>query len=260
MAALRQLLTVPLALISFVATFYAVGKLMFFLSAPQKIHIASVWVINLLDNRTKIDLALLPITIDTILVICFILQHSLLRTDFVKAIWSALGLESAERSIYNLATAGVLLFLLKHWQPVPSIILWNVDVESSKILWWAFALTHALAWIIIYGGTIILDFAELLGVKQVYHDVNNLLAPIVYKSRDLVRLYGHVRHPSFIGLTIILWVTNLLSLDRLLLAVLWTVYMYVAWNTDQKDINYQKNQLERKKRELSYSYIHSRSY
>lgn len=109
MAALRQLLTVPLALISFVCTFYAVGKLMFFLSAPQKIHIASVWVINLLDNRAKIDLALLPITIDTILVVFFILQHSLLRTDFVKSIWAAIGLESAERSIYNLATAGTLL-------------------------------------------------------------------------------------------------------------------------------------------------------
>lgn len=109
MTALRQLLTVPLALLSFVSTFYAIGKLMFFLSAPHKIHVASIWVINLLDNRSKIDLALFPITIDTILVICFILQHSLFRADFVKSFWSAIGLESAERSIYNLATSCTLL-------------------------------------------------------------------------------------------------------------------------------------------------------
>lgn len=109
MAAVRQLVTVPLAILSFLCTFYAVGKLVLFLSVPQKINIATVWVVNLLDKQSKIDLALLPITIDTILIICFILQHSLLRTELVKSIWSAIGLETAERSIYNLATAGTLL-------------------------------------------------------------------------------------------------------------------------------------------------------
>lgn len=109
MAALRQLITVPLAFISFGYTFYAVGKLMLFLSIPQKIHIASVWVINLLDNRSKIEFALLPITIDTILIICFILQHSLCKTNIVKSIWSLIGLETAERSIYNFITSFTLL-------------------------------------------------------------------------------------------------------------------------------------------------------
>lgn len=109
MAALRQLITVPLAILSFLCTFYAVGKLVLFLSVPQEIHIASAWVVNLLDSKSKIDLALPSIFIDTILVVCFILQHSLLRTAFVKSIWAALGLETAERSIYNLATAGTLL-------------------------------------------------------------------------------------------------------------------------------------------------------
>lgn len=61
----------------------------------------------------------------------------------------------------------LLQFLLNNWQPVPSIVLWNVDVESSNTLWWAFVLTHVVAWTIIYGGTVILDLAELLGVKQV---------------------------------------------------------------------------------------------
>lgn len=89
-------------------------------------------------------------------------------------------------------------------------MLWNIDVESSKTLWWIFVTIHAVAWAIIYGGSIIMDLPELLGVKQVYYDINRLLPPMALKSRDLVRLYGHVRHPSFVGLTIILWATNLL--------------------------------------------------
>lgn len=46
------------------------------------------------------------------------------------------------------------------------------------------------------------------------------------------------------------------SLDRLVLAVLWTTFMYVAWNTDKTDVQYQRYQFERKKHELRYSKTH----
>lgn len=73
-----------------------------------------------------------------------------------------------------------------------------------------------------------------------------------YKSKQLRTLYSHIRHPSFVGLSVVLWAINIMSLDRLLLAVLWTLYMYIAWNTDHKDIMYHKCQLGRKRTELSY--------
>lgn len=133
----------------------------------------------------------------------------------------------------------IFQFLLKQWLPIPTCALWSVDVGSSNTLWWAFVLIHALCWTIIYGGSVIMDLPELLGikqvcscqikkyivqilykflfpnvwflfVKQVYYDINKLLPPMVYKSRDLVRLYSHVRHPSFFGLSIILWATNIM--------------------------------------------------
>lgn len=101
-------------------------------------------------------------------------------------------------------------FLLEKWQSTPSFILWNVNVESSQILWWTFVSIHAFAWAVIYGGSLIMDLPELIGVKQVYYDVSNLLPPLDYKSTQLVRFYGHVRHPSFVGLSVILWCTNLM--------------------------------------------------
>ena len=42
-----------------------------------------------------------------------------------------------------------------------------------------------------------------------------------------------------------------LSLDRLLLAIIWTVYMYLSWNTNKTDLEYQKYQLSKKKVELA---------
>lgn len=113
MAALRHILTVPLALLSFSAVFYSIGKLMVFLSAPSKIRLEYVWIVNLLDNWSRFEKALLPITVDTILIVLFILQHSLMRTSIVKAVWKKLGLETAERSIYNVATAATIVVSIK---------------------------------------------------------------------------------------------------------------------------------------------------
>lgn len=109
MAAVRQVITVPLAIISFVGIFYATGKLMQFLSTPRTIEIQYIWIVNLMDNWSRLETTLLPITVDAALIVVFILQHSLLRSHFVKSIWSKLGLATAERSLYNLATTGTIL-------------------------------------------------------------------------------------------------------------------------------------------------------
>lgn len=190
-----------------------------------------------MDNLSRLEIALLPLTIDMILIVLFILQHSLMRARVLKAFWTKIGLATAERSLYNLATAGTLIvsvdhskyiyvktiklythitqFLLKHWRTIPSFILWQIDVEQRPTLWWTFVLMHAFAWTIVYGGSILMDLPELIGVKQVYYDINKLLEPIAYKSAELRKLYGHVRHPSFVGLSVVLWCTNLMRYTEL---------------------------------------------
>lgn len=109
MASFRHLITVPLAVSSFVGVFYAIGKLMVFLSLPTKIPIHQIWIINLLDDWSRLEATLLPLTSDAILVVLFILLHSIMRSDVVKSIWDILGLTSAGRSIYNLVTAATIL-------------------------------------------------------------------------------------------------------------------------------------------------------
>lgn len=256
---------------------------MVFLSLPVKIPIHQVWIVNLLDDWSRLETSLLPLTVDAILIVAFILVHSLLRSEIIKAIWQKLGLASASRCIYNLVTAAIILVrwksaqhvqylfsvkktpdyfqvLVNKWQHVPSVTLWHFDTESSPTFYWLYYAVHAIAWIIIYGGSIVMDLPELTGVKQVrdipktvisiqfttfwkwkcnsdaentpaalhvssmvafhthhtivcsqvYYDWNNLLPPLNYKSRELVALYEHVRHPSFLGFSIILWLPNIM--------------------------------------------------
>lgn len=105
----RHLVTVPISLLSFVYTIYAVGQLMWFLSVPNKIKKEYTWILNILDNPSRFEASLLPVTLDTLLIILFIFQHSLMRSDFLKSIWSKIGLSTIERSIYNIATSAALL-------------------------------------------------------------------------------------------------------------------------------------------------------
>lgn len=192
MAAARHVLTVPLAISAFVGVFYAIAKLMVFLSLPVKIPIHQAWIANLLDDWSRLETSLLPLTIDAILIVTFILVHSFLRSEIIKALWQKLGLASASRSIYNLVTAATILvrfrssttihitmeinsishallhfqLLIHKWERVP-IALWNLDTESNQTLYWLHCTVHLIAWVIIYGGSIVMDLPELIGVKQV---------------------------------------------------------------------------------------------
>lgn len=117
-----------------------------------------------IEESTKIWLAM---AINAILVILFMLVHSFMRSKTVKSFWSKLSLSAAERSIYNLSTAITLVILIDNWQRISSIRLWNFELESNSIMYWSFILVHAASWMIIYGGCVIMDFPELIGIKQV---------------------------------------------------------------------------------------------
>ncbi|KAI8126102.1 putative nurim [Lucilia cuprina] len=250
MASIKQYIVLLAAMSSFVYTLYVVTHLVHFLSAPRRTSKIYTWVFNLLDNKSRLETAYGPMVFNTLYLILFIFQHSFMKSSLVKKLLQNIGLASAERAIYSLTSSLCLHYLMKNWLTASSIILWQVDVDSNKWLWWSFVLLHALAWLIICGGSMIMDLPEIVGIKQAYYDMKSYAQPLAYKSFELRHLFNHIRHPSFVGFTVIFWATNLMTLDRLLLAILLTAYMYFAWSTDHSDLIYQKCQLQRKKEEL----------
>ncbi|XP_023724670.1 nurim homolog isoform X1 [Cryptotermes secundus] len=242
----KILFSVLLVLISgfgFIFAFVTVGSLISFLS-----YIPS----------PKVDVSQIPetttlwaLTVNTSLLCLFMFQHSAMTKPLFKRALGSLGLQVAERSIYVIATSFILHALIQFWQPIPWISLWHIDT-SGTALWTVFTAVHCGAWCIIYIGAIMMDLGEMLGIKQVYYNLRGLPDPITFKSRELQRLYLHMRHPSFTGFCILLWIYPFMSLDRVLLAGLWTLYMMVAWNVDQFDYQYQCHQLRRKHSKLTY--------
>jgi len=245
MAIVKNSVLLCIGLASFVATFVAFGRLTCFLSAPINVDsLALKDLKSIYGNKVVLN----ALFFNGILAVGFILAHSFLRVESVKNFWSNIGLGVANRSIYNLISSIAILYLLKNWNQVP-VSIWEVNL-ASPISYWIFTTLHSLCWIIIYGGSLLMDLPELLGLKQIFYSIQGLHQPSYYKSRELNNLYSRLRHPSFICLTTVLWCTNFMSLDRLILAALWTTYMFVAWNPDYVDLEYQRLQLVQKRTEL----------
>ncbi|XP_046141689.1 nurim homolog [Osmia bicornis bicornis] len=230
----------------FLYTFYILCILSHFLSTHNEYEGKRIS----LKKDENVDSVLCLLIVNMSLLSTFMLQHSLMASDFVKHLFCKFHMDYMERSVYNVTSAMALHLLINQWQIISSITLWNVNTSSNSIAWFIFTTLHVLAWSIIYSGCLMMDISELAGIKQVYYKFSSRPSPMAMKSKELLRYYSHMRHPSFIGFLIILWIYPYMTLDRLLLALVLTVYMMLMWTIDEEDYNYHATVVKRKQREL----------
>lgn len=187
---------------------------------------------------------LFDVGIDLLLIILFMMQHSGMASMKVKSVLLGTQFEDLYRSIYVFATASVLQIILYTWNGIPEVCLWNINLINNTLLRWIFFLGHFLAWTVVYGGSLMMDLPEMVGLKQVYYHGCAFESPLHLKSRELQTFYQHMRHPSFTALCFIFWFQPCMTLDRLLLATTLTLYMIFRFAVDINDYQYQKRQFE----------------
>ncbi|XP_058809204.1 nurim homolog [Phymastichus coffea] len=232
---------------SFLYTFYVLCKLTYFLSKPVEYKESDE--LELEENLVLKTLWILIINITLLSV--FIIQHSVMAMDVVKDIYFNLNMEDIERSIYNASSAAVLHLLVKQWQSIPWISVWNFSTSQSNYLWFTISACQVIGWCIVYAGCVMMDISELAGLKQVYYKLSGRPRPMTIKSRELQRFFLHMRHPSLTGFLIILWIYPLMSIDRLLLASILSSYMILMWSIDYEDYSYQSIMISKKQREFN---------
>ncbi|XP_035553693.1 nurim isoform X1 [Canis lupus baileyi] len=195
---------------------------------------------------------LVPLAWDLGLLLLFVGQHSLMATEIVKA-WMSRYFGVLQRSLYVACTALALQLVMRYWEPVPrGPVLWEARAEpwATWVPLLCFVL-HVISWLLIFSILLVFDYAELMGLKQVYYHVLGLGEPLALKSPRALRLFSHLRHPVCVELLMVLWVVPTLGTDRLLLALLLTLYLGLAHGLDQQDLRYLRAQLQRKLHLLS---------
>ena len=56
---------------------------------------------------------------------------------------------------------------MAYLEPVHLEPLWYVSTNKDTLIWLAFFLVHLVAWLLLYATCIIMDFPEMVGIRQV---------------------------------------------------------------------------------------------
>uniref|UniRef100_A0A8C4QIG8 Nurim n=2 Tax=Eptatretus burgeri TaxID=7764 RepID=A0A8C4QIG8_EPTBU len=184
-----------------------------------------------------------PLAVDLGYLALFVLQHSIMACPPVKHLLNGM-LGMCQRAVYVICSAATLQIMLNQWQEFPTLpALWSI--ESSAFQLFCFLL-HTVSWLVLLSITLLFDFPELVGMKQMYYQWLGLGEPMTLKSEQARRLYSHVRHPVCLELMLLLWLVPHMSIGRALLAATFTMYVKSRHALDEHDYTYLRSQLARK--------------
>ena len=168
--------------------------------------------------------------VNTLLLLVFALQHSVMARPGFKRWWAAVVPPSIERSTYVLVSSLVLGALFLAWQPMPAVV-WDLRATAfgpllSGLAW--------LGWLICLLSTFMISHFELFGLSQAWRRWKN--HPASQASFKEVLFYRFVRHPLMTGFLIAFWATPRMTQGHLLFAFLMSAYILVGVWLEERDL------------------------
>jgi protein-S-isoprenylcysteine O-methyltransferase Ste14 len=199
--------------------------------------IATLWGIAFLGN---FGLALtadaaprapwrLAVAIDTVLLLLFAVQHSIMARPWFKARWTAIVPAAAERSTYVLLAGLLLMLLFSLWQPIAGT-LWNV-AGAGRV---AILVIYGAGWFVAILSTFLISHTDFSGLRQVWANFTSM--PAQEGAFRTPSLYKLVRHPMMLGLIVAFWATPLMTAGHLLFAAASTAYILVGTLFEERDL------------------------
>jgi protein-S-isoprenylcysteine O-methyltransferase Ste14 len=187
----------------------------------------------LIGSFTIIDVGLGTrdaLLIDAFLSITFFLQHSIMvRREFKQWLGKFMP-DVYHNALYGLTSTIALLLVLVFWQKSPTLV-----TSADGIIFW---LLRALFFICLGGffwGVKSLGSFDALGVKPLMRYISNRQG----KSQQIIAKgpYRWVRHPLYLFLIVLIWSCPILTLDRLIFNILWTLWIVIGTYLEDRDLH-----------------------
>ncbi len=164
------------------------------------------------------------------LIVLFGLQHSIMARGKFKQWLSRHIPEAAERSTFMLATAIVVLALCVAWQPMTQVI-WQVQ---NEVLYYSLLAIGLSGWAMVLYSTFLINHFDLFGLRQVWlYFLGREYTHLPFKVSSL---YKYVRHPIMTGVFIGIWVTPVMTVGHLVMALGMSVYVAIGVYHEEKDL------------------------
>jgi protein-S-isoprenylcysteine O-methyltransferase Ste14 len=182
------------------------------------------------DHGPVAPLLIDPVLANLGLLLLFGVQHSIMARAGFKRWITRLIPDSAERSTFVLATVVCLVLLYVYWTPMPGEV-WSVSGQVSSV---SLVVLFFVGAGIVLVSTFLIDHFELFGLRQGWSRLRGL--PMPYARFRTPLLYRFVRHPIYLGLLITFWATPSMSVGHLLLAAVWTPYLFIGVGYEERDL------------------------
>jgi methanethiol S-methyltransferase len=154
----------------------------------------------------------------------FATHHSAMARTGAKQ-WLARHLPAAlERTAYNVVSSLLLIAVCALWWRVPGVIH-----AQTGGMWVLLGLVQVTGLALTLGGASVLDPLELAGIRQARGERP---APVF----KVVGPYRFVRHPIYLGWMLIVFGTPVMTVDRLLWAVISSAYLLVAIPWEERSL------------------------
>lgn len=191
--------------------------------------VGNLFVPKSIDGAPQVPLAQ-AILVNSLLLLLFALQHSIMARPVFKNWWTKIIPEQAERSTYVLLSSLCLILLVWQWQPMGGFI-WRVEEPVAKTILTVLFIT---GWLIVLWSTFMINHFDLFGLRQVwFYFLGKKYEPLRFR---IPFFYKYVRHPLYLGWLIAFWATPVMSAAHFLFAVLTTGYILTAIKFEEKDL------------------------
>ncbi|MEZ6044144.1 MAG: hypothetical protein R3C11_00885 [Planctomycetaceae bacterium] len=158
---------------------------------------------------------------DVLLALQYAIPHSLLLMPSIKKRLTRWISGAFYGSFYCIATCAGLLVTFYFWKSSP-VVIWQLESTGATSATFLFY----FAWGSLLYSLSLTGLGYQTGLTQWWYWLMNKKQP----SREFTphSLYRFLRHPVYLSFMGLLWFTPLMTLDRLLLAVLWSIYILVG--------------------------------
>lgn len=151
------------------------------------------------------------------------LAHSFMSTALFKKLYVKIFPSKYKRSTFVFISSIGLMGVLYHWQPLHGILwqLQGIPHFLSSTLFIAFA----------FGAGInlhVIDYKAFIGIKNLHKNIQMHITENGQSNFSLNGMYGYCRHPTYLFLILLFWVTPAMTYAKLEFILLATLYLLVG--------------------------------
>lgn len=169
------------------------------------------------------------VLVDAALSLVFFFQHSLMIREVIrKRIIKAIP-DTSYHAFFSITSGIALIFVVVLWQE-SSYVIFSIDAPYAHMLrLLSLAAAIGLIWAIKS-----LSRFDPFGEREIINYIDDRQdEESVFVSRGPFKL---VRHPFYFFILVMIWASPILTVDRLVFATLWTIWMVAGTFLEERDL------------------------